>query len=91
MAAMSVIYVTFIKDLLSPHLILQRDTDSLLEREISNTPYDEIRVDFSNVRTISPDFAKQYLLSKSRSEKLIKEVNISPDLEEIMDDARESM
>ncbi len=87
MAAMSVIYVIFIKDLLSTRLTLETDTSAILEREISNIPYDEICIDFSNIKTISPAFVNQYLLYKYRSEKMINEVNISPDLEELMDTA----
>ena len=34
MAAMSVIYVIFIKDLLSTRLTLETDTSTILEREI---------------------------------------------------------
>jgi hypothetical protein len=53
-------------------------------REIK-IPYDEICIDFSNIKSLSPAFVNQYSLSKSRSEKMINEVNISPDLEELMD------
>jgi hypothetical protein len=85
MAAMSVIYVIFIKNLFSTHLTLQTDTNTILEREIFDIPYDEICIDFSNIKSISPAFVNQYLLLKSRSKKMINEVNISPDLEELMD------
>lgn len=78
---MSVIYVIFIKDLLSPHLTLENDTNSLLEREIFNIRYDEIRVDFSNVKSMSLDFTNHYLLLKSKSKKLIHEVNIPLNLQ----------
>lgn len=87
MAAMSVIYVIFIKDLLSTRLTLETDTNTILEREIFKIPYDEICIDFSNIKSLSPAFVKQYLLHKFRSEKVINEVNISPDLEELMDTA----
>ena len=85
MAAMSVIYVIFIKDILSSRLTLETDTGAILEREIFNIPYDEICIDFSNIESLSPAFVNQYLLRKYRSEKMINEVNISPDLEELMD------
>ena len=58
---------------------------SIMEREIFNIPYDEICIDFSKIKSISPSFANQYLLQKSRSKKVINEVNISPDLVELMD------
>jgi hypothetical protein len=84
MAAMSVIYVIFIKDILSSRLTLETYTCAILEREIFNIPYDEICIDFSNIKSLSPAFVNQYLLRKYRSEKMISEVNISPDLEELM-------
>jgi len=84
---MSVIYVIFIRDLLSPYLTLTPDTSSILERKIFNIPYDEIRVDFSHVESISRDFAQEYMSIKLRSKKLINEVNVPLDLEGIMDDA----
>ena len=87
MAAMSVIYVISIKDLLSTRLTLETDTSAILEREIFNSPHDEICIDFSNVKSLSPAFVNHYLLSKSKSQKMINEVNISPDLEELMDTA----
>ena len=87
MAAMSVIYVIFIKNLFSTHLTLQTDTNTILEREIFDIPYDEICIDFSNIKSISPGFVNQYMLLKYRSKKMINEVNISPDLEELMDTA----
>ena len=69
MAAMSVIYVIFIKDILSSRLTLETYTCAILEREIFNIPYDEICIDFSNIKSFSPAFVNQYLLHKSRSEK----------------------
>ena len=84
MTAMSVIYVIFIKDLHSTHLTLETDTNTIMEREIFKIPYDEVCIDFSNIESLSPAFVNQYSLCKSRSEKVINEVNISPDLEELM-------
>jgi hypothetical protein len=60
MAAMPVIYVIFIKDLLSTRLTLETDTNTILEREIFNIPYDEICIDFSNIKSKSPNFVNQY-------------------------------
>ena len=69
MAAMSVIYVIFIKDLLSTRLTLETDTSAILEREIFNIPYDEICIDFSNIKSLSPAFVNQYLLHKLEAKK----------------------
>ena len=69
MAAMSVIYVIFIKDILSSRLTLETDTCAILEREIFNIPYDEICIDFSNIKSISPAFVNQYLLRNIEAKK----------------------
>jgi hypothetical protein len=88
---MSVIYVEFIWDLLSSTMKLRPDTIIELEKTILNIPYDEIIIDFSGVKSMSIEFAKEYLSIKHRSKKAINEVNISLDVEPIMNKALRSI
>jgi hypothetical protein len=61
--------VIFIKDILSSRLTLETDTGAILEIEIFNIPYDEICIDFSNIKSISPAFVNQYLLRNIEAKK----------------------
>ena len=73
---MSTIYVKFITDIFSADLMALPNIDEKLDKELFNLPYDEIIVDFSGVNTMSLDFANHYRLNKSKSKKIIHEVNI---------------
>ncbi len=84
MVAMSVIYVEYIMDLCSSTLTLKPDTIKELEKTILNIPYGEIVIDFSGIKSMSIEFAKEYLSIKHRTKKVINEVNIPIDLELIM-------
>jgi hypothetical protein len=76
MTAMSTIHVKFITDIFSPDLVSISNIDYQLDKELFNLPYDEIIVDFSGVNTIDVDFANHYRINKSKSNKVIHEVNI---------------
>jgi hypothetical protein len=52
-----------------------------LEETIFDIPYDEVKFDFSGVKSMSFEFAKEYRSIKYRTKKIIKEVNIPIDLE----------
>ena len=90
MIGMSVLYVECIKDLFSSTLTLRPNTAKELEETILDIPYDEIIFDFSGVKSMSIEFAKEYMSIKNRSKKLISEVNIPLCLEEIIKDALKS-
>ena len=60
MIVMSVIYVDYIRDLFSSTLMLGPDTVKELEKTILDIPYDEIVIDFSSVKSMSSEFAKEY-------------------------------
>jgi hypothetical protein len=62
-----------------------------LEKTILNIPFDEIVIDFSGVRSMSFEFAKEYLSMKNKTNKAINEVNLPLDLRPMMDKALESM
>jgi len=89
MIAMSVIYVEYIRDPFSSTLTMRPDTTKELEKTILDIPYDEIIIDFSGVKSMSIEFAKEYLSIKRRSKKVINEVNIPLDLEPIINKALE--
>ncbi len=91
MIAMSVIYVEYIRDFFSSTLMLNPDSTKELEKTIVDIPYDEIIIDFSGVKSMGIEFAKEYLSIKDRSKKVIHEVNIPLDVEPIMNSASGSI
>ena len=91
MIAMSVLYVEYIRDLFSSTLTLRPNIIEELEKTIMDIPYDEIIFDFSGVKSMSIEFAKEYLTIKHRSNKAINEVNLPLDLQPIMDKALRSL
>ncbi len=70
---MSVLYFEYIKDLFSSTLTLRPNAAKELEETIFDIPYDEIIFDFSGVKSMSIEFAKEYLSIKYRPKKIIKE------------------
>lgn len=80
MIKMSFLYVEYIKDLSSSTLTLRPNAAKELEETIFDIPYDEIIFDFSGVKSMSIEFAKVYRSIKYRTEKIIKEVKISPSI-----------
>lgn len=90
MTAMSPIYVLNVKDILSTNLRPKHTIDKILEKGLFNLPYDEIIVDFSGVNSISPEFATQYLLCKSKTRKEVHEVNVPLNLREALYNAETS-
>ncbi|MGD9533506.1 MAG: hypothetical protein AB7V56_07040 [Candidatus Nitrosocosmicus sp.] len=82
---MSIIYVLFIKDIISTNLTTKLNTDKMLKENLFDLPYDEIIVDFSGVNSMSRDFTNYYLLNKSKSNKVFHEVNIPLNLQDVLD------
>lgn len=91
MIAMSVLYVEYIKDLFSPTLTLRPGIIEELEKTILDIPYNEIIIDFSGVKSMSIEFAEEYLSIKHKSKKIINEVNIPLHLESVVDKALENI
>ena len=91
MIVMSVIYVEYIRDLLSSTRMLRPNTIKELEKTILDIPYDEIIIDFSGVKSMGIEFAKEYFSFKHRSKKTINEVNIPFGVEPIMNKASGSI
>lgn len=91
MIGMSVLYVEYMKDVFSSSLSLGPQTHEELDKTITIVPYDEIVFDFSGVRSMSFEFAKEYLSVKNKSNKAINEVNLSLELKPIMDKALQSI
>lgn len=73
---MPIVYVMFMKDLLASDLMFKPEVIKALKKKISDIPYDEVVIDFSDIRSMSPDFANKYKSIKKRSNKLIHEVNM---------------
>ena len=91
MIGMSVLYVEYMRDIFSTTLALRLDTHEELDKTIMEVPYDEIILDFSGIRSMSFEFAKEYLSVKNKSNKAINEVNLSLELRSIMDKAMQSI
>ena len=91
MIGMSVLYVEYMRDIFSTTLALRLDTHEELDKIIMEVPYDEIILDFSGVRSMSFEFAKEYLSVKNKSNKAINEVNLSLELRPILDKAIQSI
>ena len=91
MIGMSVLYVEYMRDIFSTTLALRLDTHEELDKTIMEVPYDEIILDFSGIRSMSFEFAKEYLSVKNNSNKAINEVNLSLELRSIMDKAMQSI
>jgi hypothetical protein len=85
MTAMSVLYVEYMKDLFSSTLILKPETTKEFEKILIDIPYREIIFDFSGIRSMSKEFAKEYLSIKCRSKKIIHEVNVPLNVRPVMD------
>ncbi len=78
---MSIVYVIFIEELITSDLKLKPKAIKELESKISNIPYNEIIIDFSNIGSMTPDFVNKYKSLLNKSKKIIHEVNIPPHLE----------
>lgn len=78
---MPIVYVIFIADLFTSDLVLRPKIFKVLERKISDIPYDDIIIDFSNVKSMTPSFAEKYKLFSKKNKKQIHEVNIPLHLE----------
>ena len=61
---MSVLYVEYINDLFSPTLTLRPGIIEELEKAILDITYNEIIIDFSGVKSMSIEFAEEYLSIK---------------------------
>ena len=91
MTAMSAIHVVFIRDFISADLDIKKSAMTFVEKEVEYAPSDDIIIDFSNVKSITPEFAHQYLMSKRKIKKEIHEVNLPSHVESIINKARKSI
>ncbi|HET6590321.1 MAG TPA: hypothetical protein VFG45_09170 [Candidatus Nitrosocosmicus sp.] len=83
---MSIIYVIRIRDIFASDLITTSGIDNKLDKELFSLPYEEIIVDFSEINSISHEFANYYLSNKSKSGKVVHEVNIPILLQNLFND-----
>ena len=88
---MVAIHVIFIRDFISEDLEIKKSAVTLVEKVIEGIPSDDIMIDFSNVRSITPEFAHQYLMSKRKIKKEIHEVNLPSHVESIIIKAQKSI
>ena len=91
MTAMVAIHVIFIRDFISEDLEIKKSAVTFVEKVIEDIPSDDIMIDFSNVRSITPEFAHQYLMSKRKIKKEIHEVNLPSHVESIIIKAQKSI
>jgi len=64
-----------VKDAISADLALRNNADSFFD-DIENSRYDEIVIDFAEVKSISRSFAHQYQIRKKASKKMIRETHV---------------
>ena len=88
MTAMSAIHVVFIRDFISADLEMKKSATTFVEKEVEYAPSDDIIIDFSNVKSITPEFAHQYLKCKRKIKKEIHEVNLPSHVELIIHKAQ---
>ena len=67
MTAMTAIHVVSIRDFISDDLNIKKSAMNFVEKEVEYAPSDDIIIDFSNIISITPEFAHQYLMSKRPS------------------------
>jgi len=91
MTALIAIHVIFIRDFISADLEITKSTITFIEKVIWGIPSDDIIIDFSNVKSITPEFAHQYLMSKRKIKKEIHEVNLPSHVESIIIKAQKSI
>ena len=91
MTAMIAIHVIFIRDFISEDLKIKKSAATLVEKLIEDIPSNDIIIDFSNVKSITPEFAHQYLMSKHKIKKEIHEVNLPSYVESIISKAQKSI
>jgi hypothetical protein len=84
MTAMIAIHVVFIRDFISANLDIKKSAITFVEKVVKDLPSDDIIIDFSNVKSITPEFAHQYLISKRKIKKDIHEVNLPSHVESIL-------
>ena len=89
MIGLSVVYVEYMKDIFSSALTLEPDTRKELDNAFIDVPYNAIILDLSGIKSMSCDFAKEYISIKNESNKAVNEVNLPPELRLIMDKASE--
>lgn len=68
-----------VNQILSQDLALRHNARVLFDR-IESVQDDTVILDFKSVKTMTRSFAHEYLSKKSKSSKLIKEVNVSPNI-----------
>ena len=82
MIRMSVVYVEYMRDIYS-----QLPWHWELDKTIMDVPYNEIILNFSGIRSMIFEFAKEYLSGKNKCKKAVNEVNLSLKLRQVMDKA----
>ena len=91
MTTMIAIHVVSIRDFISADLDIKKSAMTFVEKEVEYAPSDDIIIDFSNVKSITPEFAHQYLMSKRKIKKEIHEVNLPSHVESIINKAQKSI
>jgi len=69
---------------ISTNLLLRNSADELFNY-INNLETSEIIIDFQKVQSITRTFAHQYLLNKEKSNKIINNVNLSPNIKNMFE------
>lgn len=88
---MSNIPIISIKDSISSHLAIRKSAISFFEKEVSNIPSEQLKIDFSNVLSMNHSFAHEYIVNKRSSLKQIEEINVPSNVLKMFEMAKNSI
>lgn len=80
-----------IKENISPNLVIRKNAISFFDTKIECIFLNDIKIDFSEVKSISHSFAHQYITNKRKSSKKIEEINMNENVSKIMEIAKNSI
>jgi thiamine kinase-like enzyme len=75
--------VLYIADYISQNLAFRDSADSLFN--YVNSLEKSTIIDFSGIKNITNSFAHQYMANRKKTEKIITEINISPDVKQMFE------
>lgn len=89
---MTIMYVISIKNVISPRLLYNKEALYFFQRELSKIVVDNVVIDFSDVKSMSSSFARQYVTCKIQiKRKKIREINVPDNINTIIELARQDI
>ncbi len=88
---MTIIHVVSIKEVVSPHLTVSKTALDFFEKGLSNIVSTDLRIDFSEIKSINRSFAYQYLVSKHDCKKKVREINVLNNVYQVLKSVQEEI